>query len=87
MKAKTFHCSVITPEREVLSTEATAAVFTAHDGQVGILFQRAPMVYLLGVGNMHIDDADGRHNLFINGGFVQMLDNNLTILTSSTDQP
>ncbi len=36
-KSDTFHCSVITPERAVLETEATFVAFPAHDGEVGIL--------------------------------------------------
>ncbi|GMU38822.1 MAG: ATP synthase F1 subunit epsilon [Phycisphaerae bacterium] len=81
-KATTFHCSVITPEREVLSAEATSVVFPAHDGEVGVLVDRAPLLFALGIGILRIDGEKGSQRFFIDGGFAQMLDNNLTILTS-----
>ncbi|MCC7293344.1 MAG: ATP synthase F1 subunit epsilon [Phycisphaerales bacterium] len=83
----TFHCSVITPEREVLSTDATSVVFPAHDGEVGILVDRAPLLFALGIGVMRVDGAEGSRRLFIDGGFAQMLANDLTILTGQALEP
>lgn len=34
---KTFHCSVVTPERAVLEADARMVVFPAHDGERGIM--------------------------------------------------
>lgn len=42
--ADTFHCSVVTPERAVLECEASFAAFPAHDGEIGIMPQRAPLL-------------------------------------------
>jgi F-type H+-transporting ATPase subunit epsilon len=72
---------VITPERVVLECEARFAAFTAHDGDVGILLNRAPLVCRLGIGTIRVDTPSGRRTLFIDGGFAQMLDNRLTVLT------
>lgn len=83
----TFHCSVITPEREVLSTEATGVVFPAHDGEVGVLVDRAPLLFALGIGVMRVDGAEGSKRLFIDGGFAQMIGNDLTILTGQALEP
>ncbi|MCG3131974.1 MAG: ATP synthase epsilon chain [Phycisphaerae bacterium] len=82
-----FHCSVITPEREVLSAEATSVVFPAQDGEVGVLVDRAPLLFALGIGVLRIDGEKGSQRFFIDGGFAQMLDNNLTILTSQALAP
>lgn len=81
-KTETFRCSVITPERSVLDCEATFVAFPAHDGEVGVLPHRAPLVYKLGVGILRVEGVDGKHVFFIDGGFAQMLGNQLTILTS-----
>ena len=48
MATNTFHCSVITPERAVLETEATFVAFPAWDGEVGILHDRAPLLFKMG---------------------------------------
>jgi F-type H+-transporting ATPase subunit epsilon len=83
----TFHVSVITPERAVLDTEATFAAFPAHDGEVGVLHDRAPLLYRLGAGLLRVEGPRGKHALFVAGGFAQMVDNRLTILTEQAKDP
>jgi F-type H+-transporting ATPase subunit epsilon len=79
--ASTFHCSVITPERAMLETEATFVAFPAHDGEVGILPNRAPLLYRMGIGELRVESPEGNHVLFVAGGFAQMVENRLTLLT------
>ena len=81
MAANTFHCSVITPERAVLETEATFVAFPAHDGEVGILKDRAPLLYRMGIGELRVESPAGNQVLFVAGGFAQMVENRLTLLT------
>ena len=82
-KTETFHCTIVTPERTVLDCDATFVAFPAHDGEVGVLPHRAPLVYKLGIGLLRVECVGERHVLFADGGFAQMLGNQLTILTSS----
>ncbi len=79
--AETFHCSVVTPERAVLECDATSAVFPAHDGEVGILPRRAPLLCRLGTGILRVETEGKPRRFFIDGGFGQMVDNKLTLLT------
>jgi F-type H+-transporting ATPase subunit epsilon len=81
--ANTFHCSVITPERAVLEADATFVAFPAHDGEVGILPGRAPLLYRLGIGLLRVETATGggTERFFIDGGFAQMVEDRLTLLT------
>ncbi len=81
MPAEAFHCSVVTPERAVLESEAQFVAFPAHDGEVGIMPQRAPLLCRLGTGILRVKTTDGTHRFFIDGGFAQMVDNKLTLLT------
>jgi len=76
-----FQCSVITPEREVLDTPARSVIFPAHDGEMGVLINRAPLVCKLGIGELRIEAPDREYLLFIDGGFAQVVENRLTILT------
>jgi len=80
-KTNTFQCSVITPERPVLECEASFVAFPAHDGEVGALVNRGPLVCKLGIGALRVETPDQKHMLFIDGGFAQVADNHLTILT------
>jgi F-type H+-transporting ATPase subunit epsilon len=85
--AETFHLSIITPERAVLETDATFAAVPAHDGELGILRNRAPMLYRLGAGLLRVDSPEGKRTFFVAGGFAQMVENRLTILTEVAKDP
>lgn len=76
----TFHCKIITPEQTVFDGPVSSAVFTAHDGQRGVLRNHAPFTAKLGIGHVRVETPDGRHMFFIDGGFTQVVDNDLTIL-------
>jgi F-type H+-transporting ATPase subunit epsilon len=80
-KTPTFHCSVVTPERVVLECEATFVAFPAHDGEVGVLPGRAALVYKMGIGALRVQTEAATHVFVVDGGFAQMLNNRLTILT------
>ena len=78
-----FHCTIVTPEAQALDEKVLQAIIPAHDGLVGILTDRAPLLVKLGVGPLRIDMAGGRQQFFlIDGGIAQMKDNNLTVLTT-----
>ncbi len=94
----TFQCSVITPERKVLECDATFVAFPAHDGEMGMLTGRAPLICKLGIGTLRIEgtdaDRDGEasenaqtHVLFVDGGFAQVFENRLTLLTEQARRP
>ena len=78
-----FRCTIVTPEEQVLDESLTQAILPAHDGLVGILTDRAPLLAKLGQGPLRVDLAAGQtRHYFVDGGVAQMKDNRLTILTS-----
>lgn len=87
MAAGSFKCTVITPERKVLETEASFVAFPAHDGEIGILSRRAPIVCRLGVGAMRVESDGKTDQIFIDGGFAQVNGNELSILTEQAKKP
>ncbi len=82
-----FQCSVITPERKALQCDATFVAFPAHDGEMGVLTHRAPLVCKLGIGALRIETAEEKYVMFIDGGFAQVVDNRLTLLTEQARKP
>lgn len=80
-KTDTFQCSVITPERAVLECDANFVAFPAHDGEMGVLRNRAPLVCKMGIGILRVESADQKHLLYVDGGFAQVFGNELTLLT------
>ncbi len=83
----TFKCSVVTPERAVLECDARFVSLPAWDGEIGILRNRAPIVCRLGIGELRVETPAEKLSLFIDGGFAEMADNRLTILTSAARRP
>jgi F-type H+-transporting ATPase subunit epsilon len=86
--ARSFRCRLITPVAQILDEQATSAVVPAWDGLFGVLPNRAPIVAKLGLGELKINFADsdkgrgGSRSFLVEDGFVQMVDNKLTILAA-----
>src|SRR5437762_11098187 len=77
-----FQVVVVTPEQQVLEETVSQAILPAHDGQIGILTGRAPLLVKLGQGPMQLDAGAGKKQMFyVEGGIAQMKDNRLTVLT------
>ena len=79
--AETFQCSVVTPESSILECDASFAAFPAHDGEVGILPRRSALLCRLGIGILRVKTGGETRRFFVDGGFAQMVDNRLTLLT------
>ena len=85
--AATFHLSVVTPEQEVLEAEVKSVALPAHDGEIGIMRSRAPLLVRLAPGALRADTDGGPRTLYIDGGFAEMADNRLTVLTEAAIRP
>ncbi len=83
----TFTLSVVTPEEAVLDVEATSVTLPAHDGEIGFLRDRAPLLVKLDVGLLRAETAEGKTSLYVDGGFAEMVDNRLTVLTEDARDP
>jgi len=87
-ETKTFHCTVVTPTRQMLDAEVRYADVPAWDGQIAFAPRRAPAVLQLGQGLLRLTYADGTQaRLYLGGGFAQMLENRLTLLTDEALEP
>ncbi len=75
--------SVSSPERMLFEGEATHVVAPAVDGFVGILQDHAPMMTLLGRGELRLDGAGGSRRFSVSGGFLQVVDNVVRVVTES----
>ena len=72
---------IITPERIVFDGEADAVVATAYDGQFGILPGHAPMMVVLGIGELRLRQGERYEWFAIGEGFLHVLDDVVTVLT------
>jgi len=80
--AKTFHVDVVSPEETVWSGEATFLIARTTEGEIGILADHEPVMAALQTGAVVIDSEEGgRTTIGVHGGFLQVLDNRVTLLT------
>jgi F-type H+-transporting ATPase subunit epsilon len=73
--------SVLSPEQTVYEGEATQVVAPAFDGELGILRGHAPLMALLGEGVLRIDNGRETVRFHVAGGFLQVVDNVVTVLS------
>ena len=81
----TLTCTLITPEQEVFEKEATYIDLPAHDGQMGFLINRAPLLVKLGSGILTVKGQGSETKVRISGGFAQMKGNTLAVLTDKAE--
>jgi F-type H+-transporting ATPase subunit epsilon len=72
--------SVISPEAMLFEGEASAVVAPAFDGEVGILPSHAPMITVLGQGTLRVEGATPAR-FHVSGGFVQVVDDTVRVVT------
>jgi F-type H+-transporting ATPase subunit epsilon len=82
--AKTIQCTVVTPERKALDQAAEFVVLPLYDGEIGIGLDHAPLIGRLGYGEMRLRQGDNVSRFYVDGGFVQVVGNHVTVLTAQT---
>jgi len=75
--------SVITPEATIYEGEADQVVAPAVNGSMGILKGHAPLMALLGTGTLRIDRGREQKSFAVSGGFLQVVDDTVTVLSES----
>ena len=80
---------VVSPDRIVFEGEASAVSAPAWDGYVGILRGHAPMLTLIGSGEMTIDRlCGGTDSFFVAAGVLKVERDKVTLLTEyAGDEP
>ena len=74
-----LNVSVISPEAVLYEGATDQVVAPAFDGEVGILTGHAPMMTLLGKGELRLGEGGQRFN--VEGGFLQVVDNVVRVVT------
>ena len=77
---------VISPELTLFEGEANSVVAPAYDGEVGILTGHAPMMTLLGSGTLRLSGNGGEQRFTVEGGFLQVADDLVRVVTERAAQ-
>ncbi len=75
-------CIVVTPEETALETPADFIALPLFDGEIGLAANHAPMIGRLGFGEMRVKLGDKVTRYYLDGGFVQVSGNIVSVLTN-----
>lgn len=80
--AELLTCTVVTPEQTALETKADFVALPLFDGEIGIMANHSPLIGRLGYGEMRIKQGNQEVSYYVDGGFVQVADNVVAVLTN-----
>ncbi len=80
-------CHVVSPERPLFDGEVEHLVAPGSLGELGIYPQHAPLVSKLMPGVLRLHKADGVEKLAVRGGFMQVKDDDVTLLVTRAVRP
>jgi F-type H+-transporting ATPase subunit epsilon len=76
-----MQCIVVTPERTLYDQQAEFVALTLYDGEIGIAPGHTPLIGRLGCGEMRIRREGQTDRYYVEGGFVEVLDDLVSVLT------
>ncbi len=86
-RGRRLRVAVISPTRVGFEGDGESVVAPAYDGQMGILYGHAPMMVLLGTGDVTVRDGTTVHRIPVSGGFLQVVDNEVSVLAEQVGEP
>jgi len=78
--AGTFKFELVSPERVLVSEDASEVIVPGMDGQFTVLAGHAPLITSLRPGTMIIKLTSGERRVFVRGGIAEVEPESLTIL-------
>ena len=79
---KRIQCVVVTPERTLFDELVDFVALPLYDGELGVLPGRTPLIGRLGFGVLRTKSGGSTRRTFVDGGFVQIRDDVVTVLTN-----
>ncbi len=81
-----MHLDILTPERKIYNGDVYGVVLPGVEGYFELLDNHAPIVAALGPGNLKIlKDKNIQEVYKIDGGFVEMNNNNTIVLIEGAE--
>ncbi|TWU27357.1 ATP synthase F1 subunit epsilon [Bythopirellula polymerisocia] len=77
-----LRCIVVTPEETVLDATADFIAIPLFDGELGVGRGHSPMIGRLGYGELRLRTGSESDRYYVDGGFVQVVDNVVSVLTN-----
>ena len=77
---------LVSPERLLLSEEASMVTVPGTEGEFGVLADHAPFMTALRPGMIEVENESGGHRIFVWGGFAEVNEQGLTILAEDAQK-
>lgn len=84
---RAFRLKVISPDRIFYEGEAVMLELNTTEGQVGIYKNHVPTTYIVAPGIMTITEEGGKKEAALHSGFIQILQEEITILAEAVEWP
>lgn len=84
---KMFQLKIITPERIFYEGQASMVEFNTTEGEIGVYKNHIPMTVIIKPGILTITEADGVKKAAMHAGFVEILQDSVTILAEIIEWP
>jgi F-type H+-transporting ATPase subunit epsilon len=76
---------IVTPERLAYSEEVDSVQLPGVEGELGVLPHHAPLVSMLGVGELRIRKGGAEESFAIVGGFLQVRPHKVVVMAETPD--
>jgi F-type H+-transporting ATPase subunit epsilon len=76
---------IVTPEKRAFSDDVDAVILPGSEGELGILPHHAPLISMLGAGELRYRKGGLEESFAIVGGFVQVLPDKVVVMAETAD--
>ena len=81
-----MHLEIITPDKSVFDGEVDSATFPGSKGSFQVLNNHAPIISTLQPGKVSYKKNGAETEMLVNGGIVEVLNNNITLLAEEVTE-
>ena len=88
MGVENIKIEIVTPEKAVLSAQATSVILPGSNGEMEVLPGHIPMLTGLDIGSLTVhglSGGKGKRIFFVDGGFAEVLSDSVTVITETCD--
>jgi F-type H+-transporting ATPase subunit epsilon len=85
MADQLLELSLVTPGRELVADKVDQVNIPASEGDIGILYDHAPIITTLRPGPLSYQKGDETVELVVSGGYAEVTDNRVTILAETAE--
>jgi F-type H+-transporting ATPase subunit epsilon len=76
---------IVTPEKLAYQDEVDSVVLPGSEGEIGVLPHHAPLVSMLGAGELRLRKGGTEESFAIVGGFLQVLPDKVVVMAETAD--